>query len=139
MTTPAKLKLTLYQGATLRVPLVRQTVPYEIKGDACSGFVNACTGEPVPPTDFHDEDYAGCTARMQLRPEVGSRTVLLECTTENGRIELAGNTLTLLLSAADTEALHFEEAVGHVEVVRPNGDVERQYEITFTMSPEGTR
>lgn len=139
MTAPAKLKLVLYQGTTQRVPLVRRYVDYAVKGDECAGYTNACTGEPVPPADFHDEDYTGCTARMQLRPEVASRRVLLECTTENGRIELAGNTLTLLLSATDTEALHFEEAVGHVEVVRANGDVERQYEITFTMSPEGTR
>ena len=139
MTAPVKFKQVLYQGATLRVPLMRQTVPYEIKGDACSGFVNACTGASVPPADFIDEDYAGCTARMQLRQEVASSAVLLECTTENGRIELVGNTLTLVLSAADTAALKFEEAIGHVEVVRPGGDVERQYEITFTLSPEGTR
>lgn len=139
MTAPVKLKQPLYQGATLRVPLVRQFVPYEIRGDACSGFVNACTGAPVPLADFHDEDYTGCTARMQLRPEVASSAVLLECTTENGRIELAGNTLTLVLSAADTAALKFDEAIGHVEVVRPSGDVERQYEITFTLSLEGTR
>lgn len=137
--TPASLSIPLYQGATLRLPLERRYVPYEIKGSECEGYTNACTGQPVPPSDFHDEDYTGCAARMQLRAEVGSRTVLLECTTENGRILLAGNTLTVLLSAADTEALNFEEAIGHVEVIRPNGDVERQYEITFTMSPEGTR
>ncbi len=139
MTAPVKFKQVLYQGATLRVPLMRQTVPYEIKGDACSGFVNACTGEAVPPGDFHDEDYSGCTARMQLRPDVASSKVLLELTTQNNGIEMAGNTLTLVFRPADTTGLRFDEAIGHVEVVRANGDVERQYEITFTLSPEGTR
>ena len=139
MTTPAKFKLILYQGTTQRVPLVRRYVDYDVKGDECAGYTNACTGEPVPPADFHDKDYTDCTARMQLRPEVASRRVLLELTSANGGIELAGNTLTLVLQPQDTEGLSFEEAVGHVEVVRANGDVERQYEITFTMSPEGTR
>lgn len=139
MTTPAKLKLVLYQGTTQRVPLVRQYVDYAIKGDECAGYTNACTGEPVPPGDFHDEDYTGCTARMQLRPEVASRRVLLELTSANGGIELAGNTLTLVLQPQDTEGVSFEEAVGHVEVVRANGDVERQYEIAVVLSPEVTR
>lgn len=139
MTTPAKLKLVLYQGTTQRVPLVRRYVDYAIKGDECAGYTHACTGEAVPPGDFHDEDYTGCTARMQLRPEVASRRVLLELTSANGGIELAGNTLTLVLQPQDTEGVSFEEAVGHVEVVRANGDVERQYEIEFTFSPEVTQ
>ena len=139
MTTPAALSITLYQGTTQRVPLVRRYVPYEIKGSECEGYTNACTGEPVPPGDFVDEDYTGCTARMQLRPEVGSSKVLLELTSDSGGIELAGNTLTLVFRPADTTGLRFDEAIGHVEIVRPNGDVERHYELTVTLSPEGTR
>lgn len=139
MSTPVAHSFALYQGTTQREPLQRSYVAYEIKGDACSGFVNACTGAPVPPGDFHDEDYTGCTARMQLRPDVSSSKVLLELTTQNGGIELAGNTLTLVFQPDDTSPLKFEEAIGHVEVVRPNGDVERHYELTVTMSPEGTK
>ncbi|WP_103018104.1 hypothetical protein [Alicycliphilus denitrificans] len=139
MTTPAVLSIVLYQGTTQRVPLVRRYVPYKIKGSECDGYVNACTGEPVPPGDFVDEDYAGCMARMQLRSDVFSTKVLLELTTEGGGIELAGNTLTLVFQPEDTQGLRFDEAVGHVEVVRSNGDVERQYEITVQFSPEGTR
>ena len=62
MTAPAKLKLTIYQGATFRKRLTWK------------GPLPAQT--PI--------DLTGCTARMQVRPEVESSTVLLELTTANG-------------------------------------------------------
>lgn len=139
MTAPVKFKQVLYQGTTQRVPLARRYLPFAVTGNECDGYVNACTGQPVLESDYTDEDYAGCTARMQLRPDVASSKVLLELTTQNNGIEMAGNTLTLVFRPADTTGLRFDEAIGHVEVVRANGDVERQYEITFTLSPEGTR
>ena len=139
MTTPAALSITLYQGTTQRVPLVRRYLPFAVTGNECDGYVNACTGQPVLDTDYTDEDYTGCTARMQLRPEVGSSKVLLELTSDSSGIELAGNTLTLVFQPTDTTGLRFDEAIGHVEIVRPNGDVERHYELAVSLSPEGTR
>lgn len=140
MTIPVKTKtLTLYQGTTQRVPLVRRYLPFAVEGDECSGYVNACTKEPVLDSDYTDEDYAGCTARMQMRPDIDSPTILLELTTENGGIELAGNTLTLVFQPVNTQGLNFEDAIAHVEIVRPNGDVERHYEIPCRLSREGTR
>ena len=138
MTTPVRHKIVILQGTTQRIPLSRQYVPYAIKGDECSGYVNACTGAPVPPTDFHDEDYTGCTARMQVREDVGAPAVLVELTSAGGGIELAGDTLTLVFQPADTTWKNFDTAVGHVEVIRPNGDVERHYEIAITLSQEVT-
>ena len=139
MSTPVAISITLHQGTTQRVPLVRRYLPFAIKGNECNGYVNACTGQPVQDTDYTDEDYTGCSARMQLRRDVGSSRVLLELTSANGGIELAGNTLTLVFRPADTAGLRFCEAIGHVEVVRPNGDVERHYELTVELSQEGTR
>lgn len=139
MSTPVAHSFTLYQGTTQRVPLVRRYLPFAVTGNECDGYVNACTGQPVLDTDYNDEDYTGCQARMQLRPDVGSSKVLLELTSDSGGIELAGNTLTLVFRPADTTGLRFDEAIGHVEIVRPNGDVERHYELTVTLSPEGTR
>ena len=139
MSTPVAHSIPLYQGTTQPVPFVRRYLPFAATGNECDGYVNACTGQPVLDTDYTDEDYTGCQARMQLRPDVGSSKVLLELTTENGGIELAGNTLTLVFRPADTTGLRFDEAIGHVEIVRPNGDVERHYELTVTLSPEGTR
>jgi len=139
MSTPVHHSFTLYQGTTQREPLVRRYLPFAVTGNECDGYVNACTGQAVQESDYTDEDYTGCQARMQLRPDVGSSKVLLELTTENSGIELAGNTLTLVFRPADTTGLRFDEAIGHVEIVRPNGDVERHYELTVTLSPEGTR
>ena len=139
MSTPVRHKITILQGTTQRIPLSRQYVPYAIKGDECSGYVDACTGAPVPPTDFHDEDYTGCEARMQMRAEIDG-PVLWEMSTANGRIELAGKTLTLVFEPADSSAFSFYDtgAMGQVEVTRPNGDVERHYALTFTIDREST-
>lgn len=138
MTTPAKLKIVLLQGTTQPIPLERSYLPFKVTGDECSGYRNACTNAPVLPSDYVDEDYTGCTARMQLREEVGSSAVLVELTSPTD-ISLAGKTITLLFRPAHTVGKTFETAIGHVEVTRPNGDVERPYEITFTLSPGGTR
>lgn len=137
--TPVKHKETLYQGTTQRIPLIRRYLPFAVTGDACSGFVDACTGRAVEPGDYIDEDYTACTARMQLRETVDAADVLLELTTENGGIELDGNKLTLVFAPEDTAPLAFDKGVGHVEVVRQGGSVERQYEIAFKFSPEATR
>jgi hypothetical protein len=140
MSTPVKHSITIIQGTTQHEPLVRQYVEYAVKSVGCGGgYVNACSGKVVPPGDFRDEDYTGCTALMQMREDIDSAAVLWEMSTDNGRIELDGNTLTLVFDAADSSSFAFDSAIGHVEVTRPNGDVERQYEIKFKVSKEGTR
>lgn len=140
MTTPVKHSITIIQGTSQRVPLVRQYVDYAVKSAGCGGgYVDACTGAPVPPGDLRDEDYTGCSARMQLRENVDSSEVLWEMSTANGRIELDGNTLTLVFEPDESKDFAFDSAIGHVEVTRPNGDVERQYEIKSKTSREVTR
>lgn len=69
------------------------------------------------------EDLSGCTARMQIRSKVGSDIVLLELTTENGMINIndANKTITINISAADTELLTFKSGVYSMEIV--NGSV----------------
>lgn len=138
MTAPAKLKVTLLQGTTQRIPISRRYLPFAITGDACSGYKNACTGADVLATDYVDEDYSGCSARMQMRTEIDDPVVIAELVSPVG-IELAGNTLTLVFQPEDMIDKAFDTAVGQVEVTRPNGDIERHVEITFILSPEGTR
>ena len=52
MTSPAKLKFTIYQGATFREYLDRQTIPYEVVADTCGNLtkvreaVDVVTGRP---------------------------------------------------------------------------------------------
>ncbi|MDA0630796.1 MAG: hypothetical protein O2981_05395 [Proteobacteria bacterium] len=52
-------------------------------------------------------NLTGHTARMQIRRQIEDTTVMLELTTENGRITLGGaaGTIELLITAADTSTL----------------------------------
>ena len=134
---PAQLALPIFQGATFRESLIRANYPYLVRIE-CDQPVKL-DGSTAPASDATPEDYTGCTARMQLREDIDSSEVLWEMSTDDGRIELDGNTLTLVFDAADSSSFAFDSAVGHVEVTRPNGDVERQYEIKFKVSREGTR
>lgn len=52
----------------------------------------------------------GYTAKMQIRDKVGG-AVYCELTTENGRISIMGDWISLKLSDGDTEALTFKEGV----------------------------
>lgn len=98
MTTPAKLKLTIYQGATFRKRL---------------RWTDKATGAPI--------DLTGCTARMQVRAEVDSPTVQLNLTTENGGITLGGTsgTVDLLSAETDTAAMQWDGGVWDLEIVHP--------------------
>ena len=145
MTTPACLSFSIYQGATFREELERVTVPYVVR-EECGRLMDACTGAAVPDADITREDYTGCMARVQLRRDIDDTQVLIELTTENGGIELDGAWLRLVMTAAQTAALEFGDAppawtscIGQVEVVRPSGDVERQYELAFELRQEATR
>lgn len=117
MTTPAKLKFTIYQGATFRKRLT-WTAP---------------SGTPI--------DLTGCTARMQVREEVESTTVLLSLTTENDGIALGGalGTIDLYASDEDTSAFTWGAGVWDLEIVHPGGEVTRLAQGSISVSPEVTR
>lgn len=147
MTKPAKLKFTIYQGAPSIEKWQRLLCDYEV--ELRNGrLANKLTGAAVPDADLIPEDYTGCTARMQARSEVGSPYVLFELTTENGGIALAADGWVQIdpnvVDAArmkygnDAKNGFWETAIGHIEVTRPDGRVDRQYEITFTLDPEVT-
>ena len=118
MTTPAKLKLTIYQGATFRKRLTWSA------------------GTPAVPVDL-----TGCTARMQVRPEVESSTVLLELTTANGGITLGGVAGTIELFVSDDASTLFTWTAGvwDLEIEFPGGDVRRLAQGSISVSPEVTR
>jgi hypothetical protein len=69
-------------------------------------------------------DLAGFTARMKIKSRIGG-TTYIELTTVNSRIVVddAAKTITLLLEAADTEALAFTRGVYDLEMVSPTGVV----------------
>lgn len=121
MTKPAKLKFTIYQGATFRKRL---------------RWSDKATGTPI--------DLTGCSARMQVRAEIDGTAVLLELTTENGGITLGSTagTIDLYVGATATAAINWEGGVFDLEIIHPGAlpdDVTRLAQGTVSVSPEVTR
>lgn len=116
-----KLNLKIEQGATFKELLTRKA------GDKVATVV------PV--------DLTGCTARAQFRSEIESTEVLLELTTENGRIQLGGpaGTIRILLDAATTAAITWESGVYDLEIVFADGHVDRYLAGSVAVSKEVTR
>lgn len=105
--------------------------------NALSAFgLNPSGGQLIykPPVDL-----TGATARMQIRAGVGG-ALLLELTTENDGLAITGpGTLTRTLSAAQTAALAWTEAVYDLEVEYADGTVQRYLQGAVTVGPEVTR
>lgn len=83
-------------------------------------------------------DYGTSTARMQVRPTVESATVIIALTTENGRIALLNNKITLTIDADDTTALIAGLYKYDLEIVT-GAEVTRLVQGDFKVSPEVTR
>lgn len=83
-------------------------------------------------------DYGTSTARMQVRPTVDSATVIISLTTENGRITLLNNKISLNITADDTTLLVQGTYKYDLEIVT-GADVIRLVQGDFKVSPEVTR
>ena len=83
----------------------------------------------------------GYTARMQVRATLESASTLVELTTANSRIALGGaaGTITLTISATDTEALTAGRGVYDLELVSGSGIVTRLLQGVATISRNVTR
>lgn len=82
----------------------------------------------------------GVTARMQIREKITSDTVILELTTENGRIVIdpTNYTITLVIDATTTASFDFKSAVYSLELI--NGtEVTSFIAGTITLEQEVTR
>lgn len=86
-------------------------------------------------------DLTGCTARAQIRSDIDSETVLLELTTENGRIVLGGVTgeIRIVIDAVTTAGITWESGVYDLELVFANGFVKRLIAGSVSVSKEVTR
>lgn len=116
-------RVTVVDAATLEI-------------NALSAFgLNPSGGQLIykPPVDL-----TGVTARMQIRAGVGG-ALLLDLTTENDGLAITGpGTLTRTLSAAQTAALAWTEAVYDLEVEYADGTVQRYLQGAVTVSREVT-
>lgn len=113
-----KVPLKIDQGATFR-----KSVTWK-------------AGTPATPVDL-----TGCTARMHVRSDIKSPTVLLNLTTANGGISLGGiaGTIALYLTDDQTTAIAWTSAVYDLEIEFASGDVRRLMYGAVTVSPEVTR
>ena len=86
-------------------------------------------------------NLTGYTARMQVRTSAAANTVVLELTTDNGRITLGGTsgTVDLLVAANVTANLTPALYVYDLEVVSGGGEVTRLVEGNFNVKAEVTR
>lgn len=87
-------------------------------------------------------DLVGCVARMQVRTEHASPTVLLDANTSNGRVTIgvpAAGWIVVTISAADTSSIAWEGGVYNFEVQFADGTVWRTHEGAISVSPEVTR
>jgi len=83
----------------------------------------------------------GCESRIQVRDSIDSPDVIIELSTENGRIilfPLLGR-IDLYISSTDTSALVGFGGVYDMEVYFTNGDIVRLIEGRVTFKPEVTR
>ncbi len=123
----AKRNLTIEQGATWR--------------ESFALLQPAPVGTPI--ADLLPIDITGYSARMQIRPDYASATVLAELTPANAGISITPATgkIDLYISAADTAALTFTDtaAVYDLELIEPGGDVIRLLKGSVTLSPEVTK
>lgn len=99
---------------------------------------------PGEPGDPYWVDPAGHSARMQIREFMTATDVLLEATTEDGRIALgAGGRIEVTLSDTDTDALNPNQTpmtgVYDLEVQFPGGVVSRILQGAAVIDPNVTR
>jgi len=121
-----KLDITIEQGATFRRTL----------------FVKQGTGENAPAADL-----TGFSARMQIRTEIESPNVLIELTTQNGRMTITPRDnqnnliarIDLFIDADDTAALNFESGYHDIELVSAADEVTRLVQGKARLSNEVTR
>jgi len=85
-------------------------------------------------------NLTGFSARMQVRKQIDAPEVLIELSTDNGRITLEVNTGTVLLdvSAEDTAAIH-RPGFYDLTLYNPSGEVVRVIEGQFFLRKAVTR
>jgi hypothetical protein len=100
---PAEVELTIYQGSTYHKKFTWET---QVSN---SGVISKV---PV--------DLTGYTMRMQIRAKITDPEIILELTTENGRINITNPTsgeFSFDLPEAVTSELNFKSAVYDLEVI----------------------
>lgn len=91
--------------------------------------------------DGTEIDLTGFKAEMHVRSRKDSKDIILELTSENGRIVLGGLTgqITLVIPSSITSAIEWSEAVYDLKLISPGDKVERLLEGKVIVSEAVTR
>lgn len=95
---PGTLNFTIYQGSTFNL-----TLAWKVRTDATNTF---------------PKDISIYKIRMQIRKKIKDEDVLLELSTDNGRIQKSdpvNGKFNLVLSSVETAALEFNQAIYDLE------------------------
>lgn len=111
-----KYKLEVQQGATFKLDIVRES----------------SEGEP-------DINMEGAEVYMHFRKTYSSQTTEAEASTEDGRITVSGNRISIRIPATDTAKMKAASGVYDIEIQYSPDDVERILEGTYKLSLEVTR
>jgi len=114
---PARYYLTIYQGSDFSEVVT---------------FMQSADGDPV--------DLTGLTGRMQIRKTKESADVIIELTTENGRLEFGGanGVVTMTLTAVETATI-LTDGFYDLEFVTSATSAARWLEGLVILSKEVTR
>ena len=96
-----------------------QTLPTLEKG-AEYNITIVCTGKDGTPTNFDN-----CTALMHVRPYLESNEILIELSTDNGRLTLTAGLIAISLTGADTNAMTGTSSVYDILVTFSPGHPKR--------------
>ena len=114
---------------------------FKIEIDQGATYNKVITWKAGTPKNAAPVDLTGCKARAQVRADIDSPEVLLELTTENGRIVLGGPTgkIRIVIDAVTTAAIKWDGGVYDLEVEFPDGVVERRLAGAVVVSKGVTR
>jgi hypothetical protein len=111
----AKYKISLDKGSDKRISFTLKDADGEVLG------------------------LAGFTARMQVRRNERSQVVMDDLTTENGRITMGEDSVTVWFPHDVTTGYSFTDAVYDLEIVSPAGEVLRVVQGDLEATNEVTR
>lgn len=83
-------------------------------------------------------NYNGSSARMQVKVAADSASSIIDLTTTNARLVLLDNTITMNITAADTEELAPAQYKYDLEIAT-GSEVTRLIQGNFVVSPEVTK
>jgi hypothetical protein len=112
---------------------------YNIVADRGATFQGTITWKDSARSAYN---ITGYTARMQVRAETDSEDVVLELTTENGRLNVYGTQgrVDLTVPASVMTSIPADKYVYDLEVIAPvSGIVTRLTQGNFVVRPEVTR